>query len=536
MNHLIQRQILEIQMADKQTAFSEQEAIRQIYWDRIVPDLDKAFSKVVPKDVLLRIGRLEIDLGEIPKDRIREVFKTKILEKLNDAFSKATWEKQSRNTLSPTIENLSAPSLHLVSGQFSNFQLLIFFLKKGISPWWTRSSDAFLPDELMLKVLKNESPKLMHFLKTVESSYLSQRLVKQFSEKILINILEISEPNQVVLWKELKSLLKKKRPKFLSNSTAWENLIEKKFKNLLVTLIQKEFSNESLKKYFKNFLIKEISVEMSKPVAEIQTFYKQLIDSTKDDLSPILKSFFENNTTEASKVSSPSSESSSSSRSTELSSSLNTKARKKDTPQTSEFEHPLSMKKGQVGGDFSRIDHQITGVNSSLTKELEKGIFINNAGLVLVAPFLKIFFETLNLTKNHQFISIEKREKALQLTQYLVFNEMIIPENEILLNKLMTGWEIEASVSQKLKLTNTEKKEVDNLLSSIINHWSALKKSSITALQETFLQREGKLIDLEDQYKLIVERKTVDILMDKIPWSFSVLQLPWMEKRILVEW
>ncbi|HEV2830338.1 MAG TPA: contractile injection system tape measure protein, partial [Hanamia sp.] len=57
-------------------------------------------------------------------------------------------------------------------------------------------------------------------------------------------------------------------------------------------------------------------------------------------------------------------------------------------------------------------------------------------------------------------------------------------------------------------------------------------------LQETFLQRNGKLIfnETDGYWKLVVERKAVDILLDRIPWGFSYVQLPWMKYALITEW
>jgi hypothetical protein len=70
----------------------------------------------------------------------------------------------------------------------------------------------------------------------------------------------------------------------------------------------------------------------------------------------------------------------------------------------------------------------------------------------------------------------------------------------------------------------------------VIKHWSALKKTSISGLQTSFLQREGILEISGQQRRLIVERKPYDILLDKLPWPVSVVKLPWMKTQLWVDW
>jgi hypothetical protein len=70
----------------------------------------------------------------------------------------------------------------------------------------------------------------------------------------------------------------------------------------------------------------------------------------------------------------------------------------------------------------------------------------------------------------------------------------------------------------------------------MIANWQAIAQSSIAALRETFLQREGKLEQHENGWKLRVQRKTVDVLVDQVPWNFSVILLPWMPLPLYVTW
>ena len=81
-----------------------------------------------------------------------------------------------------------------------------------------------------------------------------------------------------------------------------------------------------------------------------------------------------------------------------------------------------------------------------------------------------------------------------------------------------------------------EKDMVNDLLSAIIKQWSVLGNTSIKALQETFLQREGKLSRTKNGWELIVEKKSFDILLDQLPWSISVIKNQHMTDAIYTEW
>ena len=60
--------------------------------------------------------------------------------------------------------------------------------------------------------------------------------------------------------------------------------------------------------------------------------------------------------------------------------------------------------------------------------------------------------------------------------------------------------------------------------------------TSVEGLQQTFLQREGRLERSADGWRLFVPRKTVDVLLDQIPCSISTVFHPWMLEPISVTW
>ena len=151
-------------------------------------------------------------------------------------------------------------------------------------------------------------------------------------------------------------------------------------------------------------------------------------------------------------------------------------------------------------------------------------------------PFLQLFFEGLNYLKEEKFINYNVQRKAVLLSQYLVNGETENPEHILLLNKIICGFPLEQSIELKLKLLKEEKEESENLLKAILKHWSALKSTSVKGLRESFLERDGKITDKDEYWLLQVEQKSYDVLLSFLPWSISIIKLPWMEKRIVVQW
>ncbi|MDY6855085.1 MAG: contractile injection system tape measure protein [Thermodesulfobacteriota bacterium] len=162
--------------------------------------------------------------------------------------------------------------------------------------------------------------------------------------------------------------------------------------------------------------------------------------------------------------------------------------------------------------------------------------YIHNAGLVILAPFFPSFFQELKLLKDNDFKDSDAACRAVHILQHAIDESESPPENELILNKILAGIPIEEPLERDIILTHHEKECIDNLLTSVITHWSALKGASANGLQEGFLQRQGKLSFVENGWKLIVERKTIDILLSRMPWGFSMIHLPWMHSLLYVEW
>ncbi|MEM9823274.1 MAG: contractile injection system tape measure protein, partial [Bacteroidota bacterium] len=181
-------------------------------------------------------------------------------------------------------------------------------------------------------------------------------------------------------------------------------------------------------------------------------------------------------------------------------------------------------------------DKQRTNIENSSTM-LEEPIFIHNAGLVLTAPFLGRYFSTLKmLDDNNAFVDDITAERAIHLLQYLASGHSETSEDLLVFNKILCGMPIEFPVIAGIDLSEEEATISSQLLNSIIANWSLMNNSSIENLRGGFLIREGRLVEEEDRWVLVVENKAYDITLDSLPYTISMVKLPWMEKHIEVEW
>ncbi|MAJ50084.1 MAG: hypothetical protein CMB82_00495 [Flammeovirgaceae bacterium] len=169
-------------------------------------------------------------------------------------------------------------------------------------------------------------------------------------------------------------------------------------------------------------------------------------------------------------------------------------------------------------------------------EKLEHRIEIKNAGIVIVWPYLDRFFQMLEMTEKGQFKTEGDAIRAVHLIQYLVKGSSETPEHELLLNKILCGINLAIPVPLKIELTDKEKKTADLMLNGVMQNWKKLKSSSIDAMREGFFIRQGFLEEKDDFWELEVEKKTIDILLKSLPWGFGMVKLPWMSKRMIVNW
>ena len=163
----------------------------------------------------------------------------------------------------------------------------------------------------------------------------------------------------------------------------------------------------------------------------------------------------------------------------------------------------------------------------------ENEIYITDAGLVIIAPFLPVFFSKLDLVKETKIADING---ALCLVKYLVSGKNEVAEFELAFAKILCGIEIESPVDTTIYLTQDEKNEANELLLSVIEYWSILKDTSVEGLRQSFLQREGKLTFNNNEWLLQVEQKGYDMLLRQLPWNISMIKLPWMKCLLKTEW
>lgn len=164
-------------------------------------------------------------------------------------------------------------------------------------------------------------------------------------------------------------------------------------------------------------------------------------------------------------------------------------------------------------------------------------IYVFNAGLVLLWPFIGGLFRRLGYVSGKTLVSQEKRERAVLLLQFVIDEQHTHPPEHLLpLNKLLCGMHPTDPIEHIADLDETEKQEAVAFLAAVKAQWEQMKNTSVDTFRRTFLKREGALVYKNDNWELQVQHVAVDVLLKKLPWGVSTVKFAWTPTIIFVKW
>ncbi|MFC4635119.1 contractile injection system tape measure protein [Dokdonia ponticola] len=159
---------------------------------------------------------------------------------------------------------------------------------------------------------------------------------------------------------------------------------------------------------------------------------------------------------------------------------------------------------------------------------------VPNAGLIILHPYLKPFFYNCGIIDDTH--TIIDPEVAVHTLHYLATKKEQQLESQLLFEKFLCGIPLKKPIQRHIQLSDTIKKQAEELLESVIENWGVLNNASPDLVRHEFLQRAGKLSFKEDNPKIVIERKTQDILVDKLPWGIGICRLPWLDHLVYTNW
>jgi hypothetical protein len=521
--NIIRKQSVELDLINPTNAYQTQEKIRKICNTELLDELDAIFSHYAGENGIIRIDKLEIDLGVISSDG----FLSGVLEKVKIKLAELPLE-------GPTFIDKQP-----VSFRQRTKELFLFFLKKGYFPWWAEDrSLKQLEVEVLTEMDKDFAEDIGKIL--IDNKIQLRRLVSRFSDELLQKIVHFIQGGNeyVYLLEWFQSSLTEQItaiPKNLLRDEMWKYLIN-------WTIGKKPGINEA------PVFLKEVSKRLVQTFhLSVRNLYVQLSGSRKEspfgryefpdhllaDIDQFLRDLLELVLRERllkEKLKPPPEK-------PESTSSPKMVPDKADSQKESiagKKKHTDSHNKKAEPTGSTESDYFKTKTEEDTIQDEE--IYVFGAGLVLLHPFLPTLFNSFNFLLENNFSDETSRQHAVYLLGFLESGNKELPEHHLVLHKLLCGMPIDEPLMRIPDFDKDELVKTDELLEAVIGHWQALKNTSAEGLRQTFLQREGKLTIKDESCLLQVEQKTYDILLDKFPWGYSTIKLPWMKKILHVEW
>lgn len=502
--HVIKKQVLEVIQKGYSNNHLEELSTNLHY--KIIPVFQQVFDNFSNDNKTIRIDKLEIDLGIISRKDYEREFENYVKEALTSKL-----ESMELNSLYNDAEN----SFENVSITDSKLDIIVFFLKSGVLPWWTKSTAVGNLDTIFEDVLDSCANDIKTIIKSeIHNIVFIKRLINQFSETIINNILLMLAEDKFEINVLIADLFRLKLHKNFINVN--HNYYRNK---LYLYLFNAAGSSKTIASGKE--LLRDIIYDLS---FDFNVNYTKLIEDLKietpSEFSTLFTEFVSDEFNGSKFIDNI--------RILEI--PREKKINSKNDPEI------LRNKNDKETLRNKNVSEILNYKNEEASENIIEEYFVENSGLVILYPYILKFFSKRNLLNENDFRDLESNIKAVHLLQYIASGEFNLFEHYLVLNKLLCGMDINFPVERSVEINHHDTAEADSLMHSVIKNWDVIKNTSLNGFREAFLKRDGILINKEDKWILKVERKSYDILFEKIPWSFSVIKFPWMKKILYVEW
>ncbi|SEN77115.1 hypothetical protein SAMN05192574_10490 [Mucilaginibacter gossypiicola] len=483
--HIIHKLVLDIEVSRRNAARKVQDDAVQYFEQVLLKKLEQLLDSMdVPAHVC--IDRIDLDLGN---GKLEDVF-----EQLQAGLAKVLEPVLSPDILPGSDERDNEISYSLLTEEQQAFSVFVYFLNTGKLPWYTVAETDWLQQEdtwlsKLSELLINDRTYQLKLINLFKGSQLTIRLFSQFGIvfiKGLVAVLLHMDAGELqrkldAATGKIRDLMGRQPVNDFKDLSLTElagdmgNVIEKLLLMISLRTGNSEFPDDRvIVKKLVELIPVEAATVISMPVAKLVQIAEIVIQSTENKAAP---------------------------------------------PANKPVATPDNTSETEI-------------------KEIEQadGRYVNQAGLVLLHPFLEYFFKDFGLLQDNDFADLPARQLAIHLLHYLGSGNVNGFEYDLGFEKFLCSWPAGESLERDIEIPQRMLNEGDNMLRTVIKYWKALKNTSPGGLREGFLMRKGKLIEAEQPVRLIVERMDLDILLSSLPWGIGVIKLPWMDEPFYVEW
>nr|VFK59725.1 MAG: hypothetical protein BECKUNK1418G_GA0071005_100844 [Candidatus Kentron sp. UNK]VFK68777.1 MAG: hypothetical protein BECKUNK1418H_GA0071006_100612 [Candidatus Kentron sp. UNK] len=525
--HIIKRQVLELGVAGKQDAQRLSTEFARVYRQRIVPLIDQYCTKLGDPNGIHRIESLEIDLGSVDPARLEADVLEKISARLEPLLASRIKRRErqgedageafhgrsrvDRGGARARTGKSSWPSRG-TPPKTGSLELFDLFARTGSLPWWADSNQPDILAETLERLLRETPDRLRALLRRLaRMDRPLQRIINHYGDDQLSALFDLLAPQFARAlpgpsWKlpwQIVDLLQGRGRNDQSRrrvrSRVWYQTLR------FAGLSGSEHLEPSV---FSHDWLLQVVAGSRGDTAALVSDMRRAVQSGDVSVDRGLREAIET-----------------------LYHESQAEHRNTETDLLASEEKSFRRRSENAREDGDSSTH---APDSGFSEDDQR--YIDNAGLVILWPFLGHFFAHLGLMEQDRFKDDAALQRAVGLLKYLVTLDPSPPEYLLPLGKLLCGMEPDDLFDFGPPVSEAEATECANLLQAAIAQAPILKDMSIPAFRNTFLLREGILRARDGAWLLRVERKTFDVVLDRFPWSTDWVKLPWMETPLRVEW
>ncbi len=510
--HIINKVFLEINTNSKEKGYYLKDNIDAFLQKEIFSVLENYFTELNSKNPShsIQLDKLNIDIA-INQNLDFKDFKEQILKNITEQVEEV-FEKEEKNS----------EGYKRIKPQEKEIESFFHFLETGTNPWWITLNNNFkIVEDKTFDEILNDDTFSFKWTNAVQNSIARTRFIKQFSDSQIVTIIKktivfkrnSAQSNSKIIRieaikKQIETSISKNQLIPNQRFLMWEivvlsllNTRDKILKQKLSSFICSLFEFHKKKNFLehKELFLKEIEKQIEnqnelKLLANLNAF---ILAIEKKLNKVILKE-----------------------------KGIQTVVKKQELVQ---IEKEKEIEKNPNNNE-ELIDKEKDIIDTNNTD-----LYLDNAGLVLIHPFLKSLFENCKLLDQNN--TINNPEVAAHLLHYIATGKEQDYENAMGFEKFLCDIPINRPIERNIMLSEEMKKEGFTMLQAVLSNWDIMKSSSAELLQNEFLQRPGKLNSNGDENPtILIERKTQDILLDKLSWNLNIIKLAWKKRILYVNW
>ncbi|MCF0039781.1 contractile injection system tape measure protein [Dyadobacter fanqingshengii] len=495
--HLIHSQILDLRYKDEGRAKAAINQWSDRFQKEWLPVLEQALDELDTDGKWIRLDRVEINLGKIGEGISPELFQQKLKESLKTQLLKQI------STAPITLSAEQNVKSHIPHDETKSVELLDYLLRNGHRPWWASQYNKEGIRGLIQSFLAGKNPVFYGWIRSESfTPAMLSRLELHLNGKTILKLISMAFSEKLNEHLTLrKSLIFALSPEVYSENKLGQKL-DRCF--LEAFLISETKLSDPISKWLKAQLNRSSTSE------EYSVLLAELIpgSSKKEALEKMWSKW------------------------THTTTYKNASQNSESQAVAQQIAKAKFYEKLPKSGSTEKAGQPVSHVKIGFDETFP----ISNAGLVLAAPYLPFFFKGLGLVEDKQFVSIESQNRAALLIQAFLDDSFSYEESDLLLNKILCGLAPTEPISVTFSPTQTEREEIANLLDAMAGRWTAVKGTSGSSMARSFFPREGSLKRTGKGYNLAIPRISIDILLNKLPWTISMIKLPWMNELLFTEW